>query len=505
MKKGLIIGIFILIMMALVLADIIPTDDWNFQNFYNLWNVSNFSTNYYCNVSNNSQCYELYDFLTSAGGGINMWIDGGSYLYPNSTFADNLRINGWIQANNWTNITITENQISDLDHYTDADIDGNEAAFNGWDKNESNDFSGNFTDLNFTGTIGFNDFVDNDTIIEDTNCSIDQSCNSIVYNSETTEWDKNNSDDFSGKFTDLNFTSTIGFADFVDNDTDTTYTAGSNLTLTDTTFAINITSLTNFFKTIFLEINDNLDWNNLINKPPNLDEDSTDDLITSTSFGGEVSGTYNNILLDNNALDDQYIELGDSFGGDVSGTYDNLIISDNSHNHSCQNITGANYDICTNPNTDTNASTACSNDEVLLGNGTCYDSSNFRGGTNYYPTSVNLTAGTYNGSLINGSNTGYAAGNAICNIEFNGHMCDEFEIFQWFANTASPNLNADAWINSGGPKYIPASVPVNDCKGWTHGSAGTYLGNYMHFNSTTGGDSRALNCGTFLKLACCVY
>ena len=38
-------------------------------------------------------------------------------------------------------LTITESQISDLDHYTDSDIDGTESAFDGWDKDESDDFT----------------------------------------------------------------------------------------------------------------------------------------------------------------------------------------------------------------------------------------------------------------------------------------------------------------------------------------------------------------------------
>jgi len=127
-------------------------------------------------------------------------------------------------------------------------------------------------------------------------------------------------------------------------------------------------------------------------------------------------------------------------------------------------------------------------------------------GDNYYPSNVNLTSGTYTGSLVNGSNTGYDAGNSICNTEFSGsHMCNEFEILQWFAKEDSPTVTGDAWCSTGAPKYIPADIPVNDCHGWTHGSAGTYLGNYWHFNSTTGGVGRAINCGTNLKLACCNY
>jgi len=41
----------------------------------------------------------------------------------------------------------TEDEISDLAHYTDADIDGTEAAFVGWDKTSSDDFNGNYNDL----------------------------------------------------------------------------------------------------------------------------------------------------------------------------------------------------------------------------------------------------------------------------------------------------------------------------------------------------------------------
>ncbi len=45
---------------------------------------------------------------------------------------------------NWdrsTGISITESQISDLDHFTGDDISGNETAFDGWDKDVSDDFT----------------------------------------------------------------------------------------------------------------------------------------------------------------------------------------------------------------------------------------------------------------------------------------------------------------------------------------------------------------------------
>lgn len=118
-------------------------------------------------------------------------------------------------------------------------------------------------------------------------------------------------------------------------------------------------------------------------------------------------------------------------------------------------------------------------------------------------SSVNVTSGTYTGAIISGENTGYKAADVICDSEFSGsHFCTEFEVATWNSRSIA---NDDAWIIAGGPKYVPADVPVNDCNGWTHGSAGTYLGNYWHFNSTTGGDGRAINCGTSLKIACCEY
>jgi hypothetical protein len=122
------------------------------------------------------------------------------------------------------------------------------------------------------------------------------------------------------------------------------------------------------------------------------------------------------------------------------------------------------------------------------------------GATNYYPTSVNLTTGTQTAGV-----GGYASANAICAGEFSGsHLCTEFEIASWFANQGA-GITGDAWIIGGSPKYAPASLPVNDCNGFTHGAAGSYLGNYWHFNITEMGDGRAIHCGSTLKLACCTY
>ena len=186
---------------------------------------------------------------------------------------------------------------------------------------------------NDTDTMYLNDTKLNQTIDlrdQDTNCSGDGSCTNIVYDSETTDWDKDTSNDI------------------------TTLTEGSNITISGSgnsrTIAVNTTSLKNWLDTIYqaignylttstsfggdisgtynnIQVNDNShlhDWDNITNKPTNLDTDSTDDLTTSTNWGG-----------------------------DLSGVGSNPSVKDDSHTHSCANITGASSNLCTIVDTDT--------------------------------------------------------------------------------------------------------------------------------------------------------
>ncbi len=56
-----------------------------------------------------------------------------------------------------TGVVISESQITDLDHFTGADITGNETAFDGWDKDESDDFTtSDETDPVYSGSSAFN-------------------------------------------------------------------------------------------------------------------------------------------------------------------------------------------------------------------------------------------------------------------------------------------------------------------------------------------------------------
>ena len=101
-------------------------------------------------------------------------------------------------------------------------------------------------------------------------------------------------------------------------DSDTTYTAGSNMSLVGTIFSVNMTSVQNFFDSIYATI--------------------SDALTSATNFGGEVSGNASNIVLDHDALDDQYVELTD------------LPLANQTLPH-CSNVTGSAFNLCVNPDT----------------------------------------------------------------------------------------------------------------------------------------------------------
>lgn len=88
-------------------------------------------------------------------------------------------------------------------------------------------------------------------------------------------------------------------------------------------------------------------------------QDAATALTTSTTFGGDVSGTYNAIVVADdshnhiignvdglqtalNAKQDASTALTTSttFGGDVSGTYNAIVVADDSHNHIIGNVDG---------------------------------------------------------------------------------------------------------------------------------------------------------------------
>jgi hypothetical protein len=77
------------------------------------------------------------DTPTGGGGGGtgDKWLDGGTYIYPNSTFASNVKVFGVLQADDGTNIT--------------AQITGSETAFTNFDKAVADDYN----DENFSKSL----------------------------------------------------------------------------------------------------------------------------------------------------------------------------------------------------------------------------------------------------------------------------------------------------------------------------------------------------------------
>lgn len=88
-------------------------------------------------------------------------------------------------------------------------------------------------------------------------------------------------------------------------------------------------------------------------------QDAATALTTTTSFGGDVSGTYNAIVVADDshnhiisnvdglqtALDAKQaaataLTTTTTFGGDVSGTYNAIVVADDSHNHVISNVDG---------------------------------------------------------------------------------------------------------------------------------------------------------------------
>jgi hypothetical protein len=134
------------------------------------------------------------------------------------------------------------------------------------------------------------------------------------------------------------------------------------------------------------------------------------------------------------------------------------------------------------------------------------------GGTNVYNATsyyYNKTSKKFDGNLTSYCNFnlyGYECGDYICNSNFTGtHLCRQDEIITTIHHknvSTMVDWAGDVWVSSGGPKYAPATIPANDCNGFTDGTV-SYLGSYWNFNQDGGGDGRMINCGTEIALACC--
>lgn len=134
------------------------------------------------------------------------------------------------------------------------------------------------------------------------------------------------------------------------------------------------------------------------------------------------------------------------------------------------------------------------------------------GGDNrtYY---FNKTTTTYNGSLNFSNFRSYEAADAICDEFSEGtHMCTVQEIFDTIvykniSNMTSWDMSVStgyAWIKTGGPKFAPATIPFDDCAGWTD-DENTRGGNFLIFNNSDYPLIAAGTCGSPNEkaLACC--
>ena len=64
----------------------------------------------------------VFDLSVLELGGGDKWIDNGTYLTLNETFANNIFILGYIYAYDWSNVSITSSQISDFSVVFDTDL-----------------------------------------------------------------------------------------------------------------------------------------------------------------------------------------------------------------------------------------------------------------------------------------------------------------------------------------------------------------------------------------------
>ena len=145
--------------------------------------------------------------------------------------------------------TLTPAQMKGLNFYSDADIDGNEQAFNSWDKNADDDFSGDFNDLINLPNFYTADQIDNLLTTIETDGGVLQNLtlkgevlgisngNSVSFEN----WDTNAADDFSGVYDDLQNKPELYNKTEIDNIINSIETTGGvsqNLNLDKTTLSI---------------------------------------------------------------------------------------------------------------------------------------------------------------------------------------------------------------------------------------------------------------------------
>ncbi len=170
----------------------------------------------------------------------------------------------------------TESEITDLAHYTDADIDGTEAAFTNWDKDFTDDFDGDYGSLiNVPGT--FTPSAHNHTESEITDLAHYTDADIDGTEAAFTNWDKDVTDDFDGDYGSLiNVPGT--FAPSAHNHTESEITDLAHYT--DADIDGTEAAFTNWDKDVTDDFDG--DYNSLINQP--AIPTSTSDLVNDSGF-----------------------------------------------------------------------------------------------------------------------------------------------------------------------------------------------------------------------------
>lgn len=122
---------------------------------------------------------------------------------------------------------------------------------------------------------------------------------------------------------------------------------------------------------------------------------------------------------------------------------------------------------------------------------------------NYYTGGgvfVGMSAGSYNGNIVDGADNGYVAANNICSNEYSdSHFCQTHEILNTINTEDISGFSGTAWIVEGPPGYL---ADANDCMGFTDNSP-TVLGSFWEFISSNGGRGWLVNCSVSKPIACC--
>jgi hypothetical protein len=121
-------------------------------------------------------------------------------------------------------------------------------------------------------------------------------------------------------------------------------------------------------------------------------------------------------------------------------------------------------------------------------------------GNSTFGSIVGYTSSSYDGDISNGSLSGYAAVNAICDAEYSGsHFCLKSEILRAISN-GDYLFSGTAWFQNGPPGY---TANADDCSGWTTNS-NTYLGPFWNWDANSQAGRGALtNCAQTKQLMCC--